>query len=89
LRGDLGAVRAAFDDVDAKIVALLAERAALARAAGAVKRAAGLPIVDLAREDVARAARRAQATALGLDATVVDDVFAVLVRHARRLQGAE
>jgi chorismate mutase len=82
------ALRARFDDVDARIVALLAERAALSRAAGAIKRAHALPVVDEQREDHAAAARAALARAHGLDEAFVGDVFAVVVRHSRRVQGA-
>jgi chorismate mutase-like protein len=84
----LAALRRAFDDVDAQLLALLAERQRLARAAGEVKRAAGLPIIDEQREAAAAAARRVRAAALGLDAAFVDDVFALVVGASRRAQGA-
>jgi len=84
----LAALRRAFDDVDAQLLVLLAERQRLARAAGEVKRAAGLPIVDEHREAAAAAARRVRAASLGLDGAFVDDVFALVVGASRRAQGA-
>lgn len=56
-------LRDAVDAVDARIVAAIAERVRLAREAGEVKRAAGLPVLDPGRERavVDRAAERALA----------------------------
>jgi chorismate mutase-like protein len=85
---ELAALRRSFDDIDARLLQLLAERAQLAVAAGRVKRAAGLPIVDDVREADAARTRRIQAGALGIDPALVDEVFAAIVRHSRRVQGA-
>jgi len=49
---EVAALRARFDEVDARLVALLVERARLAIEIGAVKRAAGRTLVDPAREAV-------------------------------------
>jgi len=86
--GQLAALRRSFDKLDARLVALLAERAALSARAGALKQAHGLPVVDHGREAAAAAARASLARAYGLDSALVDDVYAVVVRHSRRLQGA-
>jgi isochorismate pyruvate lyase len=82
----LAELRALFDDVDARLLALLAERAHLSRAAGRLKAAAGLPVVDAAREAQAHAQRTGVAKELGLDGALVDDVFAAIVTHSRRMQ---
>jgi chorismate mutase/prephenate dehydrogenase len=87
-RAALTALRARFDDVDAQILALLAQRAALSREAGTLKQAKGLAIVDVAREHAAADARRVVGRGLGLDDDIVDDVFSAIVLHSRRVQGA-
>lgn len=84
----LAALRARFDDVDAQLVALLAARAQLSLQAGAIKRAHGLPVVDEGRETRAADARASLARRHGVDDALVDEVFAVVVRHSRRAQGA-
>jgi chorismate mutase len=84
----LAELRRSFDDVDARLIALLAERMRLSQAAGALKRAAGLPIVDELREAHAATTRVAQAEAAGAPRLLVDEVFAVVVRHSRQTQGA-
>ncbi len=76
----LDALRGRIDDVDQRLLALLAERAAVARDISRAKALAGRPVRDLARETQALAARRAWATAQGVDADfaarMFEDVFA-------------
>ena len=84
----LAALRASFDEVDAELVALLARRARLSLEAGGLKRAHGLPIVDEAREARAAAARAVLARRQGVDEALIDAVFAAIVEHSRRVQGA-
>jgi len=59
-RKDIEALRAEIDGIDERIVELLEERVKLVRAIATYKAAAGLPLVDPAREAaiVARAAER-------------------------------
>jgi chorismate mutase len=72
--------------IDAQLVALLAERQETARAIGAVKRAAGRPVLDPARE--AAVLRRATELARGhgLDEDEVRDLWRKLLAMARRSQ---
>jgi chorismate mutase len=84
----LAALRASFDDVDARLIALLAQRTQLSIAAGRVKHAHGLPIVDEAREANAATKRAELARQHGLDVAFVDEVFGAIVKHSRRAQGA-
>lgn len=83
----LSTLRVSFDGVDEQIVALLARRGQLSAAAGELKRANGLPIVDEQREAEAASARAALARRCGVDEALVAEVFAVVVRHSRRAQG--
>lgn len=71
---------------DEALVDLLADRLALARAIGEVKRELGLPVLDPAREAevVRRAAERARAR--GVDPELVRDVVWRIMAQARGAQ---
>ena len=78
--------RNAIEVVDQRIVALLAQRVALALRAARAKRDAGLPIVNTMREaDVIHAAVRA-ASVEGLPADPVREIFQQIVGISRRAQ---
>lgn len=78
--------RNAIEVVDQRIVTLLAQRVALALRAARAKRDAGLPIVNTMREaDVIHAATRA-ASAEGLPAEPVREIFRQIVGLSRRAQ---
>ena len=84
--GELMECRNAIEVVDQRIVALLAQRVAIALRAARAKRDAGLPIVNTMREaDVIHAALRA-ATAEGLPADPVREIFRQIVGISRRAQ---
>ncbi len=82
----LNLIREGIETIDAQLVTLLGERLRLARAAGAAKRAAGLPTLDPARE--AAVVRRAAAAArkAGLPVEQVRDVFWHIVGLCRGAQ---
>ena len=86
---ELLALRDEIERVDRALVALIAERVALARRVGAAKRAAGLPTLDPARE--AAVVRRAGALArhAGLADEDVRYVFWHLIGLSRRAQMEE
>jgi len=72
---ELGRVREAIDEVDARILAALRERAALLLRVVAAKRAAGLPLFDPVRE----------AAIVGrVDPGPVRDVYRALVERFRQ-----
>jgi chorismate mutase len=79
LRGDI-------QQVDARLVALIAERARLARAVGEAKRRLALPLVDEAREQAVLRHATELARASGLDAAAVADVFRRLIQMSRDVQ---
>lgn len=81
------ALRRRFEAIDATLVALLAERMLASRAMVHAKSALKLPVVDAAHERDAAAARRALGDKLGVDAELLDRVFAEVVEWSRRLQG--
>jgi Chorismate mutase len=83
---ELASCRARIGEVDSDIVALLAERVALAKRTSALKRAASLPLLDPRRE--AEVIRRAGELARehGLDAEPVRQIFWQIIGLSRRAQ---
>ena len=83
---ELARCRMEIEDVDRRLVALLAERVALGRKTATIKRAAGLPILDPQRE--AEVIRRAVTTAREHDLPVeaIREVFWHVVGLSRRAQ---
>lgn len=81
--------RLGIEDVDAEILALLARRAALGRAAAKAKHALGRPVRDDEREAQNRVWRQELARARGLDEDVVERVFEQIVDWSRALQERE
>jgi chorismate mutase len=83
---ELALCRTAIEEIDRRLVGLLAERVALGRKTATLKRAAGLPILDPQRE--AEVIRRAVATARehALPEEAVRQVFWHVVGISRRAQ---
>jgi chorismate mutase len=76
---DLSAIRVGIDDVDRRLVALLAERQRLVGQVVTYKRANHLPVVDRAREDQMIAAIAVKATEAGLDPRVAQQVLRTII----------
>jgi chorismate mutase len=85
-RGALAVCREDIEELDRRIIALLADRIAVGKRTTALKQAAGLPILDPARE--AEVIRRAGATARthGLPTEPVREIFWHIVGMSRRAQ---
>ena len=86
---ELGQIREEIERIDRAMIDLIAQRVALARRVGIVKRAAGLPTLDPPRE--AAVVRRAGALAreAGLDDEDVRYIFWHLIGLSRRMQMEE
>ena len=86
---ELAECRTEIEDLDRRLVVLLAERVALGRRTATLKKAAGLPILDPQRE--AEVIRRAVGTAREHDLPVeaIREVFWHVVGLSRRAQEAE
>jgi chorismate mutase len=84
--GRLDGLRAGIARIDESLVALLAERVALAREVGAVKRAAGLPRLDPAREAAVVRNGTELARGVGLDDEEVREILWRVVGLCRRAQ---
>lgn len=85
----LAALREDVERVDREIVSLLARRLRLARELGALKRAAGLPLLDPQREAaIVRRAAEAAATH-GVPAEPVRAIFWQIIGLCRTAQASE
>lgn len=78
--------RQAIDNLDAEIMALLAERQMVARKIGEVKKETGLEVTDREREAAVLHARAELATALGLDTERVQKIWRLIMAEAREAQ---
>jgi chorismate mutase/prephenate dehydrogenase len=86
---DLEALRHKIDELDARLVELLAERQGLVDEVAAFKRARNLPVYHPAREEDLISRRRTQAAAARLDPDLVEDLFRRLIRQSRVAQSAD
>jgi chorismate mutase len=86
---ELARCREEIERIDEQVVALLAARLATGKRTGALKREAGLPILDPVRE--AEVIRRVaeSARAAGLPSEPIREIFWQIVEMSRRAQEAE
>ena len=85
-RAELARWRGRIEEIDQRIIGLLAERVNVGRKTAELKRAAGLPILDPQRE--AEVIRRAVESARGheLPVEAVREIFWQVVGLSRRVQ---
>ena len=77
--------RREIDSIDEKLVELIEKRAGIAREIGILKAAAGLPVVDAARED--EILRNVAARGLGiLNREAVVRIFRAVIGESRNIQ---
>jgi len=79
----LDALRVQIDDIDERIVNLLARRQEKVRKVIAIKKAAGLPVHQPSREEDLISQRRAQAARLGIDPDFVEELYRAVMRQSR------
>ena len=78
-------IRNAIDAVDRRIIALLQERATLAREIGRVKKELGLPVLDPGREG--RIREKLSTGPQGpMDASQLSRIYEMIMAESRRLQ---
>lgn len=78
---DMPALRAQIDALDARLIALLAERSALIDRAAQIKSREGLPArIDVRVEEVAANARRL-ASEQGLDPDLAEQLWRAMMEH--------
>jgi chorismate mutase/prephenate dehydrogenase len=82
----LAGLRARIDDVDSQLIQLLKLRNELTGKVGEVKSQTGMPIYVPSRESQMIAARREQASAIGLSPDLAEDVLRRVIRESYRSQ---
>lgn len=80
---ELSTLRLQIDALDAQLLALLAQRAALVQRAWDCKRAGGIERLDPQREQEIADRLAAQAVALGLEPATVRRIFAQIIGTGR------
>jgi chorismate mutase len=85
LAAELQQRRQVLDEVNARLVALLQERARACRAIGAWKRAHGLPAVDAARETAMLASAAGLGAADAFDGEALRRILAAVLAESRAL----
>ena len=88
-RRELDSFRDAIDDIDQKIVTLLARRQEQVNRIVTVKKAHQLPVYHPAREEDLISARRRQARDANLDPDFVEELYRVIMRRSRIEQTGE
>ena len=78
----LDKLRDAIDDVDGKLIDLLAKRLALVADVGEVKSEAGVPIYAPEREAIMLGKRRAEAEIAGVGGDLIEDILRRLMRES-------
>ena len=86
MTSSIESVRAQIEAVDERLIAVIAERVALAREAGRAKQAAGQPVVDPAREAAVVSRASALARAAGLPDDEVRALYWRLMAMSRNVQ---
>ena len=86
---DLPAIRDGIDDVDRRLVTLLAERGRLVRQVVHYKRAHHMPVVDRGREDDMLARIAETAREAGLDPRVAQQVLRTIIDGFTLLEAEE
>lgn len=80
----LGKLRKQIDKTDKKLLKVLAERFVLTREVGEYKKEANLPAKDKVREKQIFAQRKKWAEELGLDTSLVEKLFQLIIKKVCR-----
>lgn len=78
--------REEIDAIDTELLQLLHKRIEIVKRIGAVKKAAGLPVYDPAREQVMLAALVEKAEACAMDKETVKAVWQIILNHSKQTQ---
>jgi chorismate mutase/prephenate dehydrogenase len=84
----IAGLRAQIDEIDHRLLKLLAERMALVVELATAKRAQGQKVRDAAREAAVIADRKAYGSAQGLAGELVESLFRLIMRESREAQAA-
>ena len=87
-RDDLDALRARIDQLDAALIAIVAERLAVCREVAELKEHSDTPVIQPARVRDVVTSRRQQAIEAGVDADFAEQLFRVLLTETHRIEVA-
>lgn len=85
---DLDELRSRIDQLDAALIAIVAERLAVCREVAAVKQHSDTPVIQPARVRDVVTSRRKQAIDAGVDADFAEQLFRVLLTETHRIEVA-
>lgn len=85
---DLNELRSRIDQLDAALIAIVAERLAVCREVAAVKQAAGTAVIQPGRVRDVVTSRRSQAIDAGVDPDFAEQLFRVLLTETHRIEVA-
>jgi chorismate mutase len=85
---EIETLRRAIDDIDSRLLRLLAERLAVVHQVGGEKRAKGLPVFDPVREELLLK-KLVRAAPDEFDEQAVRNIFAAVVGECRRLEALQ
>lgn len=85
---DLAALRNRIDQLDAALIAIVAERLAVCREVAEVKQGSDTPVIQPARVRDVVTSRRQQAIEAGVDADFAEQLFRVLLTETHRIEVA-
>lgn len=85
----LNDIRKKIDDIDEKIVSLLAERQDIVKEIIDLKKANNIPVYHPAREEDLISRRRLQSADNGLDPDYIEEVYRTILRSSRKEQSTE
>lgn len=85
---DLSELRSRIDQLDAALIAIVAERLAVCREVAAVKQESGTAVIQPGRVRDVVTSRRSQAIGAGVDPDFVEQLFRVLLTETHRIEVA-
>ena len=85
---NLGDLRQRIDQLDAALIAIVAERLAVCREVAEVKQLSDTPVIQPARVRDVVTSRRRQAIEAGVDADFAEQLFRVLLTETHRIEVA-
>lgn len=78
--------RLEIDVINTELIELIAQRIAIAKQIGELKKEAGIPVLDSEREHLVLTRARRTASLHNIDASYIEDVFRVIMSGARDVQ---
>ena len=78
--------RSIIDDIDSKLLSLLAKRQEMIKQVGEFKLEQNIPVLDKAREDYLHKYHQKLSVKYNLSFDFIQDLFAMIMEHSRKTQ---